>query len=95
MAALTHDHRRLASSTELFKPSVYFHSKDGLVLKYIQSNVTKAAVAYFKMQYRKSSVPVATRTKAWVRGPSLVGRAGSNPARGMDICLVRVLCVVR
>jgi len=33
--------------------------------------------------------------KTCVCGRSLVGNAGSNPSRGMDICLLWVLCVVR
>ena len=40
-------------------------------------------------------VPVAAWSKAWVCGRSLDGIAGSNPARGMDVCLLWVLCVVR
>ena len=35
-------------------------------------------------------VPVAERSKAPVYGRSLAGIAGSNPAGGMDVCL---LCV--
>jgi hypothetical protein len=40
-------------------------------------------------------IPVAAQSKAWVHGPSLAGIVGSNPARGMDVCLLWVLCVVR
>jgi hypothetical protein len=36
--------------------------------------------------------PVAARSKAWVCGRSLAGIMGSNPAGGMDVCL---LCVIR
>jgi hypothetical protein len=32
-------------------------------------------------------VPVTARSKAWICGRSLAGIAGSNPARGMDVCL--------
>jgi hypothetical protein len=32
---------------------------------------------------------------AWVCGRSLAGIAGSNPAGGIDVCLLWVLCVVR
>jgi hypothetical protein len=35
---------------------------------------------------------VGARSKAWVSGHSLAGIVGSNPAGGMDVCL---LCVVR
>jgi hypothetical protein len=39
--------------------------------------------------------PVAARSKAWVFGRSLAVFEGSNTARGMDVCLLWVLCVVR
>ena len=39
--------------------------------------------------------PVAERSKARVYGRSLAGIASSNPAGGMDVCLFRVLRVVR
>ena len=37
-------------------------------------------------------IPVVVRSKVWVCGRSLPGIAGSNPAGGMNVCL---LCVVR
>jgi len=37
---------------------------------------------------------VAARSKTVVCGRSLAGIAGSNPSGGMDVCLLRVLCVV-
>ena len=40
-------------------------------------------------------IPVAARSKAWVRGPSLAGIGGSNPASSMDVCLLCVLCCQR
>jgi hypothetical protein len=33
--------------------------------------------------------------RRWVCGRSLAGIVGSNPAGGMDVCLLWVLCVVR
>ena len=39
--------------------------------------------------------PVAVRSKAWACRLSLVGIGGLNPARGMDICILRLLGVVR
>jgi hypothetical protein len=39
--------------------------------------------------------PVAGRFKAWVCGHSLDGIAGTNPAGGIDVCLLWVLWVVR
>jgi hypothetical protein len=41
------------------------------------------------------SIPVAERSKAWVCGRWLVGIAGSNLAGGMDVSVLRVMCVVR
>jgi len=40
-------------------------------------------------------IPVAARSKAWVCGRLLAGIVGSNPTRGMYVCLLWVLCVVR
>jgi hypothetical protein len=37
-------------------------------------------------------IPMAEKSKAWVCGRSLAGTAGSNPARGMEFC---ILCFVR
>ena len=34
---------------------------------------------------------MAARSKEWVCGRSLAGIAGSNPARGMDVCLMNVV----
>jgi hypothetical protein len=38
-------------------------------------------------------IPVAERSKKWVCSRSPAGIAGSNPAEGMDVCLLWVLCV--
>jgi len=40
-------------------------------------------------------VPVAAPSKAWVYGRSIAGIVESNPAEGMDVCLLWVLGVVR
>ena len=34
-------------------------------------------------------IPVAERSKAWVCSRSPAGIAGSNPAGGMDVCVVQ------
>ena len=39
-------------------------------------------------------IPVAARSRAWVCGRSVAGIAGSNPAGGVDVFLLRVLCQV-
>ena len=40
-------------------------------------------------------ISMAAQSKAWVCGGSLAGIAGSDPAGGMDVLLLRMLCVVR
>ena len=40
-------------------------------------------------------VPVAARSKALVCGRSPAEIVGSNPAGGMDVCLLWMLCIVR
>ena len=40
-------------------------------------------------------MPVAERFKARVCGLSFAGIVGLNPAGGMDVCFLRVLCFVR
>jgi hypothetical protein len=38
---------------------------------------------------------MAALCKAWIYGRSVAGFAGSNPAGDIEVCLLRVLCVVR
>ena len=40
-------------------------------------------------------IPVAARSKAWVCGSLLAGTAASNPAGGIGVCLLSLLCVVK
>jgi hypothetical protein len=49
----------------------------------------------FQLVLWHEPVPVVVRSKAWVYGRSLTGIVGSNPAQGMYVCLLCVLCVVR
>jgi hypothetical protein len=37
-------------------------------------------------------IPMAALSKAYVCGRLLAGVAGSNPAEGMDVCCVYMLC---
>jgi hypothetical protein len=46
------------------------------------------------MQLTSVPIPVAAPSMAWVRGLSLAGIVSSNPAGVMDVCLLRVLCVL-
>ena len=47
------------------------------------------------MSDKPMSISLAARSKAWVCGGSLAGIAGSNPAGGVNVSLLRMLCVVR
>jgi hypothetical protein len=38
---------------------------------------------------------VVMQSKAWISVHSLAGVVGSNPAGGMDVCLLQVLCIAR
>jgi hypothetical protein len=44
--------------------------------------------------YVYTPIPVAVRSKTWVYGRSLAGIVGSNPAVGMDVCVVFVVRTV-
>jgi len=46
----------------------------------------------YRYTYFHAPVPVPARSKAWVYGHSLVGIAGSNPAKGMKVYLLSVVC---
>jgi len=50
---------------------------------------------YKKISYLIRSIAVNARSKPWVCGRTLAEIAGSNPAGGMDVCLLRMLCVVK
>jgi hypothetical protein len=39
-------------------------------------------------------IPVAAQSKAWVCGHLVAGIAGSNPAQGMDVCLLCLYVVL-
>jgi hypothetical protein len=50
--------------------------------------------ACFSNAYYQAPISVASRSKAWVCGRLFSGIVGSNPAADIDVCLLRVLCVV-
>jgi hypothetical protein len=49
----------------------------------------------FRPPYCFRPILVAARPEAWVSGRSLAGNVGSDPAGGMDVRLLWLLCVVR
>jgi hypothetical protein len=58
--------------------------------------ITVVTLTHFCVtQDRDVSIPVAALSKAWVCDHSLAGIVGSNPAGGLDVCLLRALRVVR
>jgi len=42
---------------------------------------------FLVVEFVELLIPVATQTKAWVCSHLLAETVGSNPARGMDVCL--------
>ena len=57
------------------------------------SEILNVIILKGKIYYMPS--PVAERYKVWVYGYSLAEVAGSNLAKGMDVCLLWVLGVLR
>jgi hypothetical protein len=51
-------------------------------------HMEKAVEITFHTRILTLPIPVAVRSKAWVYGRSLAGIMDSNPARGMDVCLL-------
>jgi hypothetical protein len=50
--------------------------------------IFRDSIVYYTSYIRVVPIPVSARSKAWVYGRSLTGIAGSNPTRGMDVCLL-------
>jgi hypothetical protein len=50
--------------------------------------------SYFGTLYSQP-IPVTACSKAWVCGRSLAGIAGSNPASGVDVCLLWLFCSLK
>ena len=55
----------------------------------------KEPVDFSRRYVMKQPMSVSARYKAWDCGLSLPGIAGSNPAGGIDVCLLWILCVVQ
>jgi hypothetical protein len=71
-------------------------------LEYLNTSCTKHRATWknhVRQIYIRNAVVtpivVAARSKAWVCGRSLAEVVGSNPAGGMDVCLLWLSCVVR
>jgi hypothetical protein len=48
----------------------------------------------FEQVIKAAPIPVAAPSKSWVCGRLVAGIAGSSPARGMDVYLLFICCVV-
>jgi hypothetical protein len=72
------------------KSSTKYHWNDGCFQRR-----SKYVNIYIYTHTHSWPVPVPTRSKARVCGLLPAGIAGSNPAEGMDICLLWMLFVVR
>ena len=83
--SFTSDNKELSSTNHI---PVWLHSITSLPY-------TVNILVPVRKPYLHLYLMVAARSKAWVCGFSLVGIAGSNPAGGMDICLVYVVCVLQ
>jgi hypothetical protein len=59
-----------------------FESPSGGLQAYVPLSADDAA------SYLKRTIPVAARSKSWVRGRTSAAIVGSNPTGVMDICLV-------
>jgi hypothetical protein len=69
----------------------------GRIMKETQVKDLLCKISFKISTINSKQVPIlmAIRSKAWVYGRSLAGIVGSNPARGMNDCLLWVLRVVR
>jgi hypothetical protein len=69
----------------------------------VNERISKYALLFIKFYFHKNlplllfifvkylllmPTPVAAQSKAWVYGRSLAGIVNSNPAEGMDVCLL-------
>ena len=61
----------------------------------ISRSTTVEIVNIMYSTWRVQVISVAAQSKAWLCRRLLAGVAESNPAEGMDVCLLRVFGVVR
>jgi hypothetical protein len=54
----------------------------------LHSNNCISGTAIYMDLWCTLPISVAARSKAWVGGPSLAGIVSSNPAGGMEVCLL-------
>ena len=66
-------------------------SRFNVLLQHLLYMTNYLLVIMTSLAFRRP-IPVAERFMARVCGRSHAGSAGSNPARGMDVCVVSVVC---
>jgi hypothetical protein len=59
-----------------------------------QYNTAKSVFKHFTYQYDILTSQLAARSDLWICGDWPAGNAGSNPAEGMDVRVLCLLCVV-
>jgi hypothetical protein len=64
-----------------------------IIFAFYERNTTITENRIYYISYMPSLM--AARSKEWVCGCVLTGIAGSNPAGGMEVCVLSMLCVVR
>jgi hypothetical protein len=57
-------------------------------MTYIKQEAQLLLLTNFNLYGLRQPIPAAARSVAWVHGRSLAGIVGSNPAGGMDVCLL-------
>jgi hypothetical protein len=89
-------HRRLDLSTGLIPLDFLIKPFNVFLISVTRATCpTPIILQLFFLIFYQVPVPVATRSNSWVCGRWLARISGSNPAVGMHVCLVKVLCVVR
>ena len=85
-------YRIVSISSALYKPHAILIWHDTIYdTIFINCNWVSSSV----LQTKVAPIPVSARSKAWVYDRSLPRNVGSNPAGGMDGCLLWMLCVAR
>ena len=83
---------KLKPAAILYTVTDIFHKSE---LKTIKNIISVARIVDMAIVILGARIKVTKRYKVRVCSRLFAGTAGSNPARGMDVCLLRVLCVVR
>jgi hypothetical protein len=72
----------------MFQKLIFIYNTCTALKSTIIAEYRKGLEKYSGSVFFATPILVAIRPKAWVCGSSLAGIAGSNPAGGMDVCLL-------